>query len=100
MPPENLQYTCPFCDSQVIVGKPCPGCAEKSTLKKPKNRSWEQPKAQDGLDLPDEDEFDYDDFVAREFGNAPHRQTGIKWYWWALALALLVGMAASVVFND
>jgi hypothetical protein len=98
MPPENLQYTCPFCDSQVIVGKACPGCAKKNNPKKPGKRSWEQPKAQDGLDLPDDD-FDYDDFVAREFGKVPHRQTGIQWYWWALALALLVAMTAGLFIN-
>jgi len=97
MPTEDLQYTCPFCDSQVRVGKPCLGCAKKSTPSPPEKRSWEQPKSQDGLDLPDEDEFDYDDFVAREFGKAPHRQTGLQWYWWVLAVGLLLAMLAGLV---
>ena len=29
---------------------------------------WEQTEDYEGLDLPDDD-FDYDDFIAREFGN-------------------------------
>ena len=43
----------------------------------------------DALDLPDED-FDYDEFVAKEFGHKPHRKIGIKWYWWVTAIVLLV----------
>ena len=42
----------------------------------------------DGLDLPGED-FDYDEFVEREFGTKPHRRTGIKWYWWLTAVVVL-----------
>jgi hypothetical protein len=45
----------------------------------------------DGLDLPDED-FDYDEFVAREFGHVPHKQLGVKWYWWWIGVVLLVVM--------
>ena len=60
-------------------------------------RSWEQDSDYDGLDLPDED-FDYDDFVAREFGKAPHRKVPIKWYWWVTAILLLVWMSWVFVF--
>ena len=82
MVPEVMTYVCPFCDCEVRVGKPCRGCA-----KKVRNDS-----SQDGLDLPDDD-FDYDAFVAREFGKAPHQVLGIKWYWWLLAVVMLVAMA-------
>lgn len=89
---DPLTYVCPFCDREVRVGQPCSGCAKKS---KPaparKKRSWEQDKSYDGLDLPDED-FDYDDFVAREFGRKPHKQIGVKWYWWILGVILLILM--------
>lgn len=54
-------------------------------------KSWEQDSGADGLDLPGDD-FDYDDFVAREFGKAPHRRVPIAWYWWATALVLLILM--------
>ena len=75
------------------MGKPCPGCAKKAG--KPKKKSWEQDKSKDGLDLPGDD-FDYDAFVAREFGKSPHRALGVKWYWWLLGIAILAGMIASV----
>lgn len=94
---ESLTYICPFCDREVRVGKPCPGCAKKRKPRPvPKKRSWEQEGSLDGLDLPDED-FDYEDFVAREFGSKPHRQIGVKWYWWLLGVGLLLLMAAGVL---
>jgi hypothetical protein len=85
--PKALRYICPFCDADVRVGKPCPGCAKKKPAKKP----WVQDASADGLNLPDDD-FDYNDFIAREFGKAPHRRTGLKWYWWALAIIILTGI--------
>lgn len=55
-------------------------------------RSWEQSTDYDGVDLPGDD-FDYRDFAAREFGGAPHRRIGIRWYWWVTAVLLLALMA-------
>ncbi len=92
---EVMSYVCPFCGGEVRVGKPCPGCAKK--VKKPAKKPWEQISAQDGLDLPDGD-FDYEDFIAREFGKAPHRALGLKWYWWALAVLLLVVMVSGALW--
>jgi len=93
---ELLTYVCPFCEREVRVGQPCPGCAKKGKKPRAKKRSWEQNPAEDGLNLPDDD-FDYDEFIAREFGKAPHRTLGIKWYWWVLAVALLVALTAGVI---
>lgn len=95
-------YLCPGCDKEVAVGsRSCPHCNPNPPRKRRERskaaatgrtkRSWEQDKSADGLDLPDED-FDYDDFVAREFGGKPHRRIGIKWYWWVTALVLVVLM--------
>ena len=96
---EPLVYACPFCGCEVRVGSSCPGC-EKKKRRRRKSRaaaeprhSWEQDESCDGLDLPD-DNFDYDDFVAREFGKAPHKSIGVKWYWWLLGVVLLVAMLA------
>lgn len=97
--PKALRYICPFCETEVAVGKPCPGCAEKSkSAKKTQStkKLWEQDHSADGLDLPDDD-FDYDDFVAREFGTKPHLKIGIKWYWWVLAIIALIGMIYEVL---
>ncbi len=97
---EVLKYRCPFCDRDVRVGSPCPGCANTTRKKKPApaKKSWEQDSAADGLDLPDED-FDYEDFIAREFGKVPHRRIGVKWYWWLLGVLLLAAMIAGLVFG-
>ena len=92
-------YLCPGCDREVRVGsRGCPYCNPPAKRRKrPKatarraRKSWELDASHDGLDLPDE-EFDYDDFVAREFGLKPHRKIGIKWYWWVTAIALLLLM--------
>lgn len=81
-------YICPFCGSEVRVGRPCPGCKPSA----PKRRSWEQDPGADGLDLPEKD-FDYDEFVAREFGGAPHKSLRVKWYWWLLGVVLIIAMA-------
>jgi hypothetical protein len=43
----------------------------------------------DGLDLPDE-EFDYEDFVKREFGGKGRPEHGaLRGVWWWVALVLL-----------
>lgn len=96
--PAALTYQCPFCDRQVRVGRPCPGCAKKKRgpVRKPAPKSWERDSAADGLDLPDDD-FDYEDFIDREFGHAPQRRTGVKWYWWLLAVAVLAAMLAGLL---
>ena len=94
-----LRYICPTCGSDAEVGSPCPGCApgkaksagfaQKRSARKPLRKNHHL----DGLDLP-EDDFDYDDFVAREFGKKPHARLGLKAYWWWLGLALLLLLAA------
>lgn len=96
-------YLCPGCDKEVAVGsRACPYCnPPQKARKRPKpvasrsKSSWHQESTAEGLDLPDED-FDYDDFVAREFGSKPHRRIGIKWYWWLTALILLVLMIMGI----
>jgi hypothetical protein len=85
-------YACPSCGAEVRVGsRGCPQCISAKSAK------WEQDEHLDGVDLPEEAaEFDYNDFVKREFGGRsssrlkPH---SIKWKWWITAVLLL---AASV----
>lgn len=94
-------YLCPECGADVPVGSTgCNACeprkvAQKMKRKKQKRsrkrRSWEQDSTHDGLGLPDED-FDYEDYVEREFGGKPHRSIGIAWYWWVTAVLLLGAM--------
>lgn len=84
-------YLCPGCGDEVPIGpRGCPKCTRPPKRRRKAPRpSWKQDGHLDGLDLPNED-FDYDEFVAREFGIKPHRRIGIAWYWWLTALVLLV----------
>jgi len=78
---------CPACGEWVYRGAvACPDCGacEKS--------GWSGDTHEDGLDLRD-DEFDYDDFVAREFGNKPAKSSKMANVWWWVALALLLAFA-------
>lgn len=96
-----LTYACPSCGTEVQVGGVCPGCPRPKPKKRkamhahPKH-AWEQDSAYDGLDLPEED-FDYDEFVAREFHGAPHRRLGVKWYWWAIGVGILILFALGAI---
>ena len=98
-------YICPTCDSEVKVGGSCPGCAPKPKRSRKKKkvatsgtkRSWERDEAYDGLDFPDED-FDYDEFVKKEFSSKPHERIGIKLYWWLTAVVLLTLLIWLIVF--
>ena len=54
---------CPVCGEFVPRRSvACPGCGAS------RDSGWNEEAAVSGLDLPGDDEFDYDDFVAREFG--------------------------------
>ncbi len=77
--------TCPHCGADVPPGaKACPACGSDERT------GWSDEAHSSNLDLPDED-FDYDDFVKREFNQGktpvPH---GIHWFWWLVAVGLLV----------
>ncbi|MBI3985586.1 MAG: zinc ribbon domain-containing protein [Lentisphaerae bacterium] len=77
---------CPVCGAAVPASAlACPECgADHET-------GWNGDKTvYDGLDLPD-GEFDYDDFVNREFGDPRKTGRGRMWAWLvALVLAGLV----------
>lgn len=98
-------YDCPSCGSRVRVGGSCSGCPPPPTGRDRQKRRRrvatprkprEQDESLDGLGTSDDD-FDYDDFVAREFGRKPHRQIGIKWYWWVTAVLVLAWFASLVL---
>jgi hypothetical protein len=81
MPPE----TCPNCGADVPrKAKACPECGacEKT--------GWSDEHQSGDLGLPEE-EFNYEEFVKREFGARKALPYGISWYWWVVSL-LLVGV--------
>ncbi|MEX2579523.1 MAG: hypothetical protein WD342_10750 [Verrucomicrobiales bacterium] len=83
-----LAANCPGCGAEVSFNaKGCPKCGAKK-----ENCRWIGAETHDGLDLPD-DEFDYEDFVAREFGQGSPKRDPKKIFWWIVALITLVAFA-------
>jgi hypothetical protein len=74
---------CPVCGEDVPRGAlACPGCGADH------NSGWrEDAENYDGLDLPGDD-FNYDDFVQREFGSRL-KPAGTKTIWWLTAIIVL-----------
>jgi hypothetical protein len=84
MPPE----TCPNCGAEVPPkAKACPECgADEQT-------GWSEAARTGGLDLPDEN-FEYDEFIKREFGDESPVPRGVHWFWWVIALLVVVAFLA------
>ncbi|HEU6447060.1 MAG TPA: zinc ribbon domain-containing protein [Verrucomicrobiae bacterium] len=79
MPPE----VCPNCGADVPRNaKACPECGSDEKT------GWSDEAHASGLDLPD-DNFNYDEFVKKEFGREtkPH---GIGWFWWIVAVVIIL----------
>jgi hypothetical protein len=75
---------CPNCGADVPPNaKSCPDCGSCEET------GWSEAAETDHLDLPD-DEFNYDEFVKREFGGEKAVPRGVPWFWWAVAAAVLV----------
>ncbi|HMC28416.1 MAG TPA: zinc ribbon domain-containing protein [Verrucomicrobiae bacterium] len=75
---------CPNCGAEVPPrAKACPECGSDE------HTGWSEKAATDHLDLPDE-EFDYDEFVKREFGQKKSRALPKSLLWVIVALALLI----------
>jgi len=86
-PPE----ACPVCGEDVPRNaRACPECGADDLS------GWsDDADATGDLGLPDE-EFNYDDFVGREFGGSA-KPEGIAWLWWAAAVAALLAFAAMIL---
>ena len=79
MPPE----ICPNCGAKVPRNaKACPECGSDEET------GWSDGAETGGLDLPEEN-FEYGDFVKKEFGGKSPVPRGIKWYWWVVAVLAL-----------
>lgn len=89
-------FICPECGAEVRVGsKGCGRCASERATKKWREepKPWEQDEVHDGLDLPD-DEFDYQKFVAEEFGRGG-RRPAMSWFYWVVAVILLAALGVT-----
>jgi len=84
---------CPVCGEDVPRGSlACPSCGADH------NSGWrEDAESYDGLDLPEEN-FDYDEFVRREFGSTL-KPAGMKTIWWITAIIVLLASIALYFFT-
>jgi hypothetical protein len=77
---------CPVCGEDVPRGAlACPECGADH------NSGWREDA--DSIDADGESDFDYDEYVEREFGNSP-KPAGVKPVWWITAIVLLAAFIA------
>jgi hypothetical protein len=75
---------CPNCGAEVPRNaNACPECGSDEST------GWSEEAHASGLDLPD-DEFNYEEFVENEFGGKKIKPRGIHWFWWLVAVGLIV----------
>jgi hypothetical protein len=85
---------CPVCGEDVPPKSlACPECGSDH------NTGWkESADTYDGVDVTDRDDFDYDEFVEREFGENPSpKPAGIKAVWWVTAIVLLIAFLLTLL---
>jgi hypothetical protein len=83
---------CPVCGEFVPrKSVACPGCGAS------RDSGWNEEASVSGLDLPDDEAFDYDDFVAREFGQGRPKKPDRRRFWMVVGLVLILAMAASLL---
>jgi hypothetical protein len=83
---------CPVCGEFVPrKAMSCAGCGAS------RDSGWNEEASVSGLDLPDDEEFDYDDFVAREFGQGQPKKPDRRRFWTVVGLVLILAMAASLL---
>lgn len=84
-------FHCPECGADVSPN--ATGC--RCGARKEEGR-WLSSATYDGVDLPEED-FDYDEFVEREFGGRGSRKSLRDYFWWFVALVLLILFALGAI---
>lgn len=84
---------CPNCGAEVPArAKACPECGSDDET------GWSEEAKTSGLDLPSE-QFNYDEFVSREFGNGKQTSpSGLPWFWWIIAVVVLAGLLVAFLF--
>ena len=80
---------CPVCGEDVPRRAPaCPECGADH------KSGWrDDAETYDGVDLGVDDEFNYEEFVANEFGARTVKPSNVKTIWWITAIALLIAFA-------
>lgn len=87
MPPQ----ICPHCGAEVPRGaRACPECGSDEQT------GWSEETNTGGLDLPD-DEFNYEEYVKKEFGGGSPKPRGVRWIWWIVAVLIIVGFVVMLI---
>ncbi len=86
---EEDWFTCPHCGAEVRTNaRACPECGSDEAT------GWSEGAGKWGAGIPTgysrDDEFDYDEFVRREFGRGSRRHLNFRLWFLAAVLALAV----------
>ena len=82
---------CPNCGAEVPPrAKACPECGSDERT------GWSEDAASGDPDLPDK-EFNYDEFVEREFGPEPARPRQVPIFLWVLGLLALAAIVLALL---
>lgn len=82
---------CPVCGRDVPPkARSCPGCGASH------DSGWNEEAASSGLDLPGEEDFDYDAFVENEFGERRKPVPAKRRMWIVAGIVLLIAMSAGL----
>ena len=89
-------FSCPHCGHELpVTARFCRECGASG------NDAWDDTsESGPGDGWSDPDDFDYDDYVRREFGDHSGMMTGYSWKWYHwVAVALLIGFALSIYYS-
>lgn len=78
-------FQCPECGADVSPNAQGCRCGARKV-----DGEWIASETHDGLDLPDADDFDYEEFIAREFGEGKPKKSFRDYFWWFVALITLI----------
>lgn len=94
-PKPKSPEVCPICGEDVPrASLACPTCGADH------NSGWRSDAdIHDGLDLPGNDDFNYDEFTRREFGSGL-KPAEMKTIWWITAIILLALSIVLYIFNS
>ncbi len=80
---------CPNCGEEVLArAKACLHCGATAEA------GWNEPSGTEGLDLPDDDDFDYDEYLEKEFGrpNPKPARDRLRSVWIGMALLIVASL--------
>jgi len=88
---ETSSWNCPECGADVSPN--AVGCRDCGATKE--DGQWLQPESYDGVSFPDDDDFDYDNFIEKEFGekSGARKKAPIEIFWWVVAVIILFAFA-------